>query len=435
MELGVLLIFSAALLLCIVFDISILYALVFGLLLFGGYALYRKHRFLAVLKMALSGIKTVKNILLTFLLIGMITAIWRGCGTISYIVHHATKICFPQIMVLVTFLLCALISFLTGTAFGTAATVGVICATISTGMGIPIAITGGAVLAGSFFGDRCSPMSTSALLVASLTKTDIFKNIKNMVKTSVVPFLITCVVYLILGTTVKTQEASAPVGDLIMEGFSKSVLLVLPAFAILILSLFKVNVKITMTISILLAVTLAVFLQKMELLTILKTLVFGFTPESEALIPILSGGGILSMKNVFCIVCISSCYAGIFKGTGLLDNIKKHLVKLAEKATPFGSILITSVVTGLIACNQTLCIMLTYQLCDEVEPEEYTMASHLENTAVVIAALIPWSIAGAVPLASVGAPTVSLLFACYLYLLPVWNLVAACFRRKRTAAQ
>ena len=435
MELGVLVIFAAALLLCIIFDISILYALVFGLVLFGGYALFRKHSLLSVLKMALSGIKTVKNILITFLLIGMITAIWRGCGTISYIVHYSTKICFPQIMVLVTFLLCALISFLTGTSFGTAATVGVICATISTGMGIPIAITGGAVLAGSFFGDRCSPMSTSALLVANLTKTDIFKNIRNMVKTSVIPFLITCAVYLVLGATVKTQDTSVQVGDLILEGFAKSILLVLPALAILILSLFKVNVKITMTVSILLSIGLAVFLQKMELLTVLKTLVFGYTPKTEALMPILSGGGILSMKNVFFIVCISSCYAGIFKETGLLDKIKLSLLKLAETATPFGSILVTSVVTGLIACNQTLCIMLTYQLCDQVEPDNYTMATHLENTAVVIAALIPWSIAGAVPLASVGAPTASILFACYLYLLPIWNFAVAFTKRRRVSAR
>ena len=53
------------------------------------------------------------------------------------------------------------------------------------------------------------------------------------------------------------------------------------------------------------------------------------------------------------------------------------------------------------------------------------MASHLENTAVVIAPLIPWSIAGAVPLATVGAPTACILTACYLYLLPVWNYIAA----------
>ena len=42
-------------------------------------------------------------------------------------------------------------------------------------------------------------MSTSALLVSELTETDIFDNIKNMVKTSVVPFAAVCVLYLLMG--------------------------------------------------------------------------------------------------------------------------------------------------------------------------------------------------------------------------------------------
>ncbi len=46
----------------------------------------------------------------------------------------------------------------------------------------------------------------------------------------------------------------------------------------------------------------------------------------------------------------------------------------------------------------------------------------LEDTAVVAAPLIPWSIAAGVPLASVGAPMISICFAFFLYLLPLWRL-------------
>ena len=135
-EIVVLLIFAAALILCIALDWSILIALVFGYFVFCAYALFQKHKWTDVLKMTLSGMKTVKNILITFLLIGMITAAWRASGTIPYIVYHSTKFCSPQTMVLASFLLCCLISFLTGTAFGTSATIGVICAAISNSMGI-----------------------------------------------------------------------------------------------------------------------------------------------------------------------------------------------------------------------------------------------------------------------------------------------------------
>ena len=111
-ELTVLAVFAAALILCIVLDLSVLTALVFGFFLFLGYGLYRQHSLREMLSMAFSGIKTVKNILITFLLIGIITAVWRAGGTIPCIVYHAAGFCDPRAMVLITFLLCGMISCL-----------------------------------------------------------------------------------------------------------------------------------------------------------------------------------------------------------------------------------------------------------------------------------------------------------------------------------
>ena len=47
----------------------------------------------------------------------------------------------------------------------------------------------------------------------------------------------------------------------------------------------------------------------------------------------------------------------------------------------------------------------------------------LADTAVVIPALIPWTIAGLVPLTTINAPVTSFLFACYLYLLPLCGII------------
>ena len=149
------------------------------------------------------------------------------------------------------------------------------------------------------------------------------------------------------------------------------------------------------------------------------------SPRLRSFPALLFGGGVQSMVKVFCIVCLSSCYSGIFRGTGLLEGFRGGLNRLSNGILPFGSILVTSILTVMVSCNQALAIMLTHQLCMDVEPDQETMASHLENTVVVIAPLIPWSIAGAVPLATVGAPTACILTACYLYLLPVWNYITA----------
>lgn len=74
--------------------------------------------------------------LLIFLLIGVITGVWRACGTIAVIVDWSSRLILPSVFVLVSFLLCAFVSMLSGTSFGTAATIGVVCMTISRSMGL-----------------------------------------------------------------------------------------------------------------------------------------------------------------------------------------------------------------------------------------------------------------------------------------------------------
>lgn len=274
-------------------------------------------------------------------------------------------------------------------------------------------------------------MSTSALLVSSITKTDIYDNIKTMFKTSLIPFAATCIIYLLLGSGVESEYDVSGVKALFEENFNLSIFVVLPAAAILILSVFKLNVKINMGVSIIIAVIICLSVQKLSIGEIINISVNGFYPLNPDMNSLMSGGGILSMANVFFIVCISSCHSGIFKGTGMLGELKKLMEKLRNKTTSYFCVLVSAILTGLISCNQSLTIMLTHQLCDEIEPDNKKMASYLEDTAVVIAPMVPWSIAGAVPLTSVGAPTESILLAVYLYILPLWNLFISFYKSKR----
>ena len=431
LELAVLAAFAGVLFICIRLGVELLIALVFGFLIFSAYGLYKGHRLSELIRAALSGMETVKNILLTFFLIGIITAMWRISGTIPFIVYHAAGFCSPQAMVLICFLLCCLISALTGTAFGTAATMGIICVTMANSMGVPIAYSGGAVLAGSYFGDRCSPMSTSALLVSSLTGTDLFKNIVNMVKSSYVPFILSCAIYLLMGMSFAAGEDSSGIHRIFAENFAMHPAAIIPAAVIVLFSLFRVKVKLTMTVSIICAALVAVLVQKCAVSELIHAALFGYQPENAELAALLSGGGVLSMLRVLLIVCLSSGYAGIFGLTGMLDNIRTMLLKLSRILSPYGCVLVTAVVTAVIACNQTLTIMLTHQLCTEAEPDAGKMALYLEDSAVVIPPLIPWSIACAVTLASVSAPAESVGAAVYLYLLVIWNLILNFYRHLR----
>ena len=179
------LLFSLSLIVCLLLNFSVVYALIIGYIIFISYGLIKGYSLKVLIKKSFEGIMTVKNILLVFILIGMITALWRASGTIAFIVYIGSKLISPSILIFLTFLFCAVLSVLIGTSLGTAATMGVICASIGKAMGINPYYVGGAVLSGIYFGDRCSPMSTSALLITELTKTNLYTNIKLMIKTSV----------------------------------------------------------------------------------------------------------------------------------------------------------------------------------------------------------------------------------------------------------
>lgn len=431
MEAGVIVIFAAGLAVCIGAGLSVIYALAFGLLVFCLYA--RKKGFSAaeILEMLLEGIGKVRNVLIIFVLIGCLTGIWRVCGTIPYIVYHAVGLIVPQYFVLCAFLLCSLISYLTGTSFGTVSTMGVICMMLGRAAGVPELPLGGAILSGCFFGDRCSPMSSSALLIAELTKTDIFENVKTMFRTALIPFLVTCVVYFLQGSGKLTEESGRSV-DIFQEAFHLTWPVLIPAALTLALCLFRVEVKITMGISILAGILLCLTVQRMPAAEVLRALLTGFHPQNDPKLQMmLGGGGISSMVNVGIIVCISSSFSGIFEKTGLLEGMTGQVERLSGKITAYGAFCLTAVMTAMISCNQTLATILTDQMSRHIVPEAHRRASWLENTVIVIAPLIPWSIAGAVPLAAIGVPGRCLLYACYLYLIPLWNFIPELVNSKR----
>jgi NhaC family Na+:H+ antiporter len=118
-------------------------------------------------------------------------------------------------------------------------------------MQISPALTGGAILAGAYWGDRCSPVSTSALLVAELTHTSIFHNIRKMLRTAVIPFLAACAIYTALGFFSKSNGDVPDLTALFCKEFHLHWIALLPAIVILVLSLFQVKVKIRITLGIL----------------------------------------------------------------------------------------------------------------------------------------------------------------------------------------
>ena len=415
------LLFSMSLIVSLLLKLSVVYALIIGYMIFVIYGLIKRHNLIVLIKKSFEGVLTVKNILLVFILIGMITALWRASGTIAFIVYMGSKLISPSILILLTFLLCSILSVLIGTSLGTAATMGVICASIGKAMGVNPYYVGGAVLSGIYFGDRCSPMSTSALLISELTKTNLYTNIKLMIKTSIIPFIVTCLFYLFLGFKSKVSNISVDVTEIFKQNYNLNMLVIIPAILIVILSILKINVKKTMLVSIVISFIIAIFIQRDSIVALINYCIFGYHHPNERLNLMMKGGGILSMVNVSLIVGISSSYSGIFKETKMLVSLKKYLKDFSKKTSSYFVIFLSSIISGAIACNQSLGTILTNELCGELV-EKQKMAIILENTVILLVGLIPWNIAMDVPLKAIGVGFMSGLFAFYLYFLPLWNL-------------
>ena len=221
-------------------------------------------------------------------------------------------------------------------------------------------------------------MSTSALLVAALTKTKLYDNLPLIWRTGLAPLLIACAAFGAAGALLPSHSGASDAAALFAASFDLHPAVLLPAAAVLLLSLLRVNVKTAMAVSILLAAALAVCLQHVSAAELLRMAVFGMAVfgyhPAGRLEALLGGGGLLSMAKVFCIVCLSSSYAGIFAGTGMLRGLQKQAVRAARRLHPYGAVLAVSVISSMIACNQTLAIMLTHQLCG-IPPSPYRRSS------------------------------------------------------------
>lgn len=422
-----------ALVMSIYHGIPLLFPLLFGLILFIAISLRRGYSIPGLGQMIAKGSKKSLVVIKIFVLIGALTAVWRACGTVAFIVFYGIELLNATFFILFSFLLSSLVSFLLGTSFGTAATIGVVLAVLAKSGNVDINVAAGAIIAGAYFGDRCSPMSSSANLVATLTGTDLYTNLRNMWKTSLLPFALSVIGYAVLSYFHPLTAQNNTVTLEITALFQLDIIVAAPAILILAASAFKVDVKLSMLLSILSGIWIGVSVQGHPIWDMLRYILWGFTLDQSGMFAsIIQGGGLLSMVNVALIVFISSAYSGIFEGTGLLREVELLFASISQKIGIFATTILTSITTSAFACNQTLAIILTNQFAKNVyerrQLSNYRLALDLENTVIVIAPLIPWNIASAFPLAALSADADSLLYAFYLFLVPLANLAVRAAR-------
>lgn len=170
-------------------------------------------------------------------------------------------------------------------------------------------------------------MSSSAAITVNLTHTDIFENIKNMIKTSIAPFAIAIGFYYILSINHPLNILDNSIMVEIKNTFYIRWIMLIPAAIILVLSLCKVKIKISMIISVVAACALAIIYQDYSLQEVFKFIFVGFKLENNTLLEgVIKGGGVVSMLKAAIVVFISCAMSGILNGINALDKLKKKLL-------------------------------------------------------------------------------------------------------------
>ncbi|MCJ8342263.1 MAG: hypothetical protein MJH09_05375 [Cetobacterium sp.] len=366
-------------------------------------------------------------LLFIFIMLGILSASWFLSGTIPALIYYGTKIINPQYFYLSVFLILSIFSFLLGSCFGSVGTIGIVLLSLGKGFQMDTLITGGAIISGAYFGDRSSPISSSANFVAILTETNIYKNVKNMFKTGLIPFILTGFLYFYLGYSNTFTQGDISLINEIPKKFQISFLSFLPLFILIILSIIRCNLKKTLIFTSLSSFLLAIFYQNYSLDYIFKSTILGFhLDKSDNLASIIKGGGIVSMSSAVIMTFLSCGIVKLLENIGVFENISNKIGIIYKDWKLYLYLMFVSLFTAGASLSQSTSILLTSELMKKTYEKSGKnsddLAIDIENTCVVLCGLVPWCISISVPSAMLELNSFSIIpWAFYLYLLPLIN--------------
>ena len=131
--------------------------------------------------------------------VGALVGAWMCAGTIPMMIYYGVQIVNPTFMLVTAFLITAVVSVVTGTSWGSVATMGVALMGIASTLGVNLAATAGAVIAGSYFGDKISPLSDTTNLAPVAAGSKLYEHIGHMFWTTIPATIISLIVYAVVG--------------------------------------------------------------------------------------------------------------------------------------------------------------------------------------------------------------------------------------------
>ena len=343
--------------------------------------------------------------ILILLIVGPMIAIWMAAGTVPSMINFGLSILKPQTFLVSACLVCAISSILTGTSWGSAATFGVAFMGIGHGLGISPAATAGAIIAGSYFGDKVSPISDTTVLAAATAETDVVAHIRSMLWTTIPAFCIGLAVYAWAGSSAAETMDMTRINEIVNAingSYKLTPLVLLPAVLLLILAFMGFPTIPVLWASMVSAVPLAM-MQGHGLSDIVKIMASGpkATTGLEVVDKLLSRGGLSFMSSSVTVVFFAYIFAGQLECTGTIRVVtaamKERFIRSSIGRLVFSTSL-TGIITALGTGNSYLSIIMPgtmyRDLFDGFGIQRRVLSRTLEDSGTVFVPLIPWSAAG-----------------------------------------
>lgn len=414
-----------------------------------------KVTFSAMMDEVAENVKSTTGAILILLMVGALAGTWLISGIIPSMIYFGMKLLTPSIFLASAVVICAIISIATGSSWTTSATIGIALIGIAEALGIPLGMAAGAIVSGAYFGDKLSPMSDTTNLAPAMAGTDLFTHIRYMTYTTVPSFVITMIVFIILGFTLEPQ-GQVQTDDLLMAiadtFYISPWLFIVPALVIF-LVVKKTPPLIALFIGTMGGGLTALVAQpdivaylgggtELNLLTGYKGLINAITVDTaiptafEPLNDLFTSGGMAGMLGTIWLIICAMVFGGVMDAIGALSAISVALLKLFH--TTFG--LFASTVASCLAINiaasdQYLAIVIPGKMYaqafkdKDLAPEN--LSRTIEDSGTVTSPLIPWNTCGAYQSGVLGVDTMSYAgYAVFNWISPFMTLLFAAFRIK-----
>ena len=179
---------------------SVFYAVVSATLALGMYLVIRRHMKPSETAQAVGeGIRSFLPITLLILFALMLGELCKMLGTGNYIASVAEASLPAAFIPALVFVIGAVISFATGTSYGTFAIMTPIALTIAQAIGLPAPLMFAASISGGVFGDNCSLISDTTIVTSVAAKVSVVEHVKTQLPYALIAAAVAAACFLVAG--------------------------------------------------------------------------------------------------------------------------------------------------------------------------------------------------------------------------------------------